>query len=75
MNQSRNNQLAKAQTTYRERLKGRGYRRIQEWVPEQTFVQLRELCRDTGLSQRELIEEMIRAATERKFSKNGAGHE
>jgi hypothetical protein len=64
-------QLAKAQTDFRDRMRDNGYKRLQEWIPENVFKQLGDLCKQSGLSRREAIEELIAAANEGKINLRG----
>ncbi len=64
-------QLAKAQTDFRDRMRDNGYKRLQEWIPENVFKQLGDLCKQSGLSRREAIEGLIAAANEGKINLRG----
>lgn len=61
-------QLAKAQRSFRERMRGSGYQRLQEWIPEDAFKQLGDLCKRSVLSRREAIELLIASANEGKIN-------
>lgn len=61
-------QLAKAQSSFRERMRDNGYQRLQEWIPADAFKQLGDLCKSTGLSRREAIELLIASANEGKIN-------
>lgn len=61
-------QLAKAQSSFRERMRGNGYQRLQEWIPEDAFKQLGDLCKRSGLSRREAIALLIASANEGKIN-------
>ncbi len=64
----RADQLAKAQSDFRGRMRKNGYQRLQEWIPESVFHQLVNLCKESGLSRREAIESLVAAANEGKIS-------
>jgi hypothetical protein len=63
----RANQLAKAQNTYRLQMRSKGFQRLQEWLPEGTYLRLSRLCERSGLTKREAIERMVCAADEGKI--------
>ena len=63
----RTEQLAKAQNTYRDRLRENDFQRLQEWLPKITYSKLNHLCKQNGLTKREALERMIRAVDEGKF--------
>lgn len=67
----RASQLAKAQSDYRDRMRENGYQRLQEWIPDDVFKQLGDLCRESGLSRREAIESLVAAANEGKINLRG----
>lgn len=67
----RANQLAKAQSNFRDRMRENGYQRLQEWIPEDVFRQLGNLCKESGLSRREAIEGLVVAANEGKINLKG----
>lgn len=64
----RASQLAKAQSSFRDRMRGNGYQRLQEWIPEDVFKQLAKLCKESGVSRREAIEILVAAANEGKIT-------
>lgn len=68
---NRASQLARAQNDFRDRMRQNGYQRLQEWIPETVFHQLRNLCKESGLSQREAIESLVAAANEGKITLEG----
>lgn len=68
---ARAGQLAKAQSSFRERMRGSGYQRLQEWIPEEVFAQLATLCKESGISRREAIQILVRAANEGKITLRG----
>lgn len=63
----RASQIAKAQNAYRGRMRNNGFQRLQEWLPESTYLRLSHLCEMSGLTRREAIERMVSAADEGKF--------
>jgi hypothetical protein len=63
----RANQLAKAQNAYRDRMRGDGFLRLQEWLPEAAYLRLKYLCEVSGLTKREAIVCLISAADDGKF--------
>ncbi|NHZ90307.1 hypothetical protein F2P45_14960 [Massilia sp. CCM 8733] len=67
----RASQLAKAQSSFRDRMRQNGYQRLQEWIPEDVFRQLGALCKESGLSRREAIESLVAAAKEGKINLRG----
>ena len=67
----RASQLAKAQSNFRDRMRENGYQRLQEWIPEDVFRQLGNLCKESGLSRREAIESLVAAANEGKINLRG----
>jgi hypothetical protein len=67
----RASQLAKAQSSFRDRMRENGYQRLQEWIPEDVFRQLGNLCKESGLSRREAIESLVAAANEGKINLRG----
>lgn len=67
----RASQLARAQNDFRDRMRQNGYQRLQEWIPENVFHQLRNLCKESGLSRREAIERLVSAANEGKITLEG----
>lgn len=67
----RASQLAKAQSGFRDRMRQNGYQRLQEWIPENVFHQLVNLCKESGLSRREAIESLVTAANEGKITLEG----
>lgn len=67
----RASQLAKAQSSFRDRMRQCGYQRLQEWIPENVFHQLGNLCKESGLSRREAIESLVAAANEGKITLEG----
>lgn len=67
----RASQLAKAQSGFRDRMRKNGYQRLQEWIPENIFHQLVNLCKESGLSRREAIESLVAAANEGKITLEG----
>ena len=68
---ARASQLAKAQSSFRNRMRENGYQRLQEWIPENVFRQLANLCKESGLSRREAIESLVAAANEGKIDLRG----
>lgn len=58
----RSKQVLEAQHTYRARKRNSGFRRIQEWVPDETLVQLRKIAQDTGLSRAQLLGQLVACA-------------
>lgn len=64
-------QLAKAQSSFRDRMRGNGYQRLQEWIPEDVIKQLARLCKDSGVSRREAIQIFVAAANEGKINLRG----
>lgn len=64
-------QLAKAQNDFRSRMRDNGYQRLQEWIPESVFNQLGALCKQSGLSRRDAIEDLIKAANDGKIKLRG----
>lgn len=67
----RASQLARAQNDFRDRMRQNGYQRLQEWIPENVFHQLGNLCKESGLSRREAIERLVAAANEGKITLEG----
>lgn len=55
-------QVARAQSLYREKKRGDGFQRLQEWLPEATSLRLKYLCDATGLTKREALVRLISAA-------------
>lgn len=67
----RASQLAKAQNSFRDRMRGNGYQRLQEWVPEDVLKQFTKLCKESGVSRREAIEIFVAAANDGKITLRG----
>ena len=67
----RASQLVKAQNVYRDRMRNDGFQRLQEWLPENTYLRLRHLCEVSGLTKREAIVLLISAADEGKLNFDG----
>jgi hypothetical protein len=68
----RSKQVLEAQHTYRARKRNSGFRRIQEWVPDETLAQLRKVAHDTGLSRAQLLEQLVACAFSGKIDIKGA---
>lgn len=66
----RSQQIAKAQSNFREKMRGNGYRRLQEWVPETTLVALKAICSVQGITQSEAIIQIVDGAS-RAYGKEG----
>lgn len=68
----RSQQVLEAQHTYRARKRNLGFRRIQEWVPDETLTQLRKVAHDTGLSRAQLLEQLVACAFSGEIDIKGA---
>ncbi len=68
-------QLARAQSTYRDRLRENDFQRLQEWLPQNAYSKLSQLCEESGLTKREALERMISAADEGVFELGGISND
>lgn len=52
-------QIAGAQNTFRDRMRESGYRRLQAWVPNESFDTLHKICERDNLTQTEALAKSI----------------
>lgn len=52
-------QIAGAQNTFRDRMRESGYRRLQAWVPNESFDTLHKICERDKLTQSEALAKSI----------------
>lgn len=52
-------QLTDAQNAFRERMREGGYRRLQAWVPNESFDTLHKICERDNLTQSEALARSI----------------
>ncbi len=71
----RTQQILEAQQNYRSRKRKSGCRRIQEWVADETLVQLSKIAHDTGLSRAQLLEQLVACAFSGKIDMREINHD
>jgi len=57
----RKKQLAIAQTSYRGHKKTAQFKRLQAWIPKESFTHLKNLCAALDVTQAEVIAEALSA--------------
>lgn len=71
---SRSLQIAAAQAAYRKRRRQDGFKRLQEWLPDEALLQLKHLGKKLGKSRWEVIELAVEEMFKKQLEESGDGN-